>query len=279
MGHTTGAVSWSAFGNYVACACGRSLDAVALNGRVVWTERYAGPVATPAWSPDGNRIAFTVGRELYVSAGDGTGARGLRPLGADAVPALAAWRPGPGHELAVVAAAGRVSLINTDTARELRRVPIGPHALSLGWSGDGQRLLVATGHRLRVFNADGRLITAEQVPPGTTITAAEISPSGRQLAYVTSQSDGRQQALLRPVADGVRGRVLLVGAALGDLAFSPGGDWLLVGWHQLGSWMFFTTGPGRTRVRQITDVPARLGHSEPIVASWCCAPSPPAADR
>jgi hypothetical protein len=278
VGHTAGGdVSWSAFGNYVACACGKTLDAVALNGRVAWTERYALPVESPLWSPDGNRIAFGVGRELYVTVGNGTGARGLRPIPAGSLLSVAAWRPGTGHELAVNDAPGRVSVIDTDTDRDVAHVTVGRDPVSVGWSANGRRLLVATSRTLRVYAASGGLIAELPTPRGAVISAAQIAPSGHRVAYLVDEANGRQEALLASVGPEPASRLLLVGTALGDLYFSPDGGWLLVGWHELDSWMFFTTGPGRAEVRQISHVAAHVGAAEPVVAAWCCAARPPAA--
>ncbi len=277
VGHTDGVVSWSAFGHYIACACGRTLRAVALDGRVVWTEPFAGAVSRPTWSPDGNRIAFGVGGVLHVSAGDGSGGRAVRVGGRGvSLVALAAWRPGGRHELAIHDVAGRVSMIDTDGGRLVTRVAIGPRAVSLGWSSDGRRLLAASAREARVYDGGGRLVAVEHPPGGTTVLAAQLSPSGRQIAYVLRQPDGREEAVLRYVEGHQAGRVLLAGGVLGDLLFSPDGRWLLVGWRDLDSWMFYTTGPGRTEVRQVSHVAARLGNGKPVVAAWCCGPPSPA---
>ncbi|HEY5197487.1 MAG TPA: hypothetical protein VIJ51_10725 [Solirubrobacteraceae bacterium] len=280
VGHTAGGeVSWSAFGNYVACACGETLDAVALNGRIAWTERFGLPVESPLWSPDGNRIAFGVGRELYVTAGNATGARGLRPLPAGGLLSAAAWRPGAGDQLAVNDAQGRISVIDTDTGRDAARLPIGRDPVSVGWSANGRRLLVATRRTLRVYDATGGLIAQVPTPRGAAITAARIAPSRRQIAYLADDARGRQEAVLAPVGRGPARRLLLVGASLGDLLFSPDGGWLMVGWHELDRWMFFTTGPGRTEVRQVTDVTTHAAHAAPVVVAWCCMPRAPQAGR
>ncbi|HEY5197934.1 MAG TPA: WD40 repeat domain-containing protein [Solirubrobacteraceae bacterium] len=278
VAHTPGAsVAWSAFGNYVACACGQTLDAVALNGRIAWIEHFAEPVRAPVWSPDGNRIAFAVGHELYVTAGDGTGVRALRAGGhSTALLGLAAWRPGPGHELAVHNLDGRVSLIDTDTDTYVAQIAIGPRAVSLSWSGNGHRLLVASAQTLAVYNAAGHLITERRAPRATTIRAARLAPSGQQIGLLLTKARGGQEALLTSVARPHASRVLLVGGSLGDLLFSPDGRWLLVGWHELDSWMFFTTAARHTQIRQVTHVAAQLAHSEPAVIAWCCTQPPPA---
>jgi putative pyrroloquinoline-quinone binding quinoprotein len=276
VAHTAGgAVSWSAFGNYVACACGDRLQAIALNGRVAWTEQYRAPVRTPVWSPDGQRIAFSVGNELYVTAADGTRAHGLRPVrGASAT--LTAWRPGLPHQVAVADGPGRLAVIDADDGRAIATISIARDPLGVAWSSNGNRLLVVAAQQIRVYSPNGQLIAEVAAPTGAMFTAAQIAPSGRQLAYLISQPDGRQRVVLRSVAGPAASHVLLVGASLGDLRFSPDGHWLLVGWHELDSWLFFTTAAGTNQVRQITGVSARLGRGEPVVDGWCCEPQPTA---
>ncbi|HEU0315761.1 MAG TPA: hypothetical protein VFR49_00440, partial [Solirubrobacteraceae bacterium] len=138
VGHTDGQVSWSAFGHYIACACGSRLEALLPTGRVVWSERFEAAVSAPIWSPDGNRIAFAVGGELLVTAADGTQSHRLAG-GVRGGPA--AWRPGAAHELAVADGSGRVSVIASDSGRRVARMASGGRTVSLGWSRDGARLL------------------------------------------------------------------------------------------------------------------------------------------
>jgi hypothetical protein len=73
-------VAWSAFGRYLARARGGRLQAVALNGRVAWTQTYPGRVSAPVWSPDGYRIAFRLDGRMHVSSGDGAGAHPVRAI-------------------------------------------------------------------------------------------------------------------------------------------------------------------------------------------------------
>ena len=100
---------------------------------------------------------------------------------------LAVRGPGPGHELAVHDAPGRVSLIATENGRYLARFPIGRQAVSLGWSRDGQRLLAASAQTARLYDSGGRLIAIKHPPSGSAIRAAQLSPAGRQIAYLLTQ--------------------------------------------------------------------------------------------
>ncbi len=267
VAHTDGQVSWSAFGHYIACACGTTLAAVLPTGRVVWSERFGATVSAPIWSPDGNRIAFVVGGQLHVTAADGTQSHRLAGGG---LRGPAAWRPGAAHELAVADAPGRVSLVAADSGRVVARMASGGPTVSLGWSRDGARLLAAAAGAVRVFEAGGRLVAVVHPPAGSRVRAAALSPSGRQIAALVGRPGGGQEALLGPAAGGRGALVLLAGEELGDLFFSPDGRWLLVGWHPLDSWLFFTTTPGPAQVRQVTHVAARVGAGEPVVAGWCC---------
>lgn len=267
VAHTGGQVSWSAFGHYIACACGTRLEAVLPTGRVVWSEGFGATVAAPIWSPDGNRIAFVVGGQLHVTAADGTGSHRLAGGG---LRGPAAWRPGASHELAVADAPGRVSVLAADTGRRVASMASGGHAVSLGWSRDGTRLLVAALGAVRILDGAGRLVVVAHPPAGARVRTAAISPTGRQIAALVDRPGGGQEALLTSAGGGRSARVLLAGDDLGDLFFSPDGRWLLVGWRRLDSWLFFTTGDGRAQVRQVTRVAARVGAGKPVVAGWCC---------
>jgi hypothetical protein len=163
-----------------------------------------------------------------------------------------------------------VSLIAADGGRLVARMASGGRTVSIGWSRDGARLLVAAGGAVRVFDGAGRLVAIVHPPAGSRVRTAAISPSGRQIAALVGRPGGGQEALISPVGGGGRDQVLLAGEDLGDLFFSPDGHWLLVGWHRLDSWLFFTTTPGRAQVRQVTHVAARVGTGEPVVAGWCC---------
>ena len=67
--------TWSPRGLFVAVTDGRELIAVDPLGEVRWTITAPGQVSDPRWAPSGFRIAYRSGGDLWVVAGDGTGAR------------------------------------------------------------------------------------------------------------------------------------------------------------------------------------------------------------
>jgi dipeptidyl aminopeptidase/acylaminoacyl peptidase len=265
--NTSGEVGWSAFGHYLVQARGTQLQALDLHGRVLWSEHYGATVSHPVWSPDGNRIAFTVASRLWVTAADGTAPRPLPVTSSSLAPS---WRPGPGHVLATATGGERVTLIDTDNQSLLSRIVTGSHPVALSWSADGTRLLVAAQHSARIYDRNARLIRVWRAPAGSQVTGAQMSPDGTQFAALLSTAPRESQAILVPTLTTLASRVLLSAGALGDLFFSPDGQWILVGWHELGSWLFFATTPRDARVIQRTDVARQLGNGEPVVNGWCC---------
>jgi len=147
VGADTEALSPHAF--YVAAGIGRSLVAMAPNGRRAWTHRTPGAVAAIAWAPSGLRIAYVVrdgGRyELRAIEGDGDHDR---LLDASVRPVRPAWRA-DSLALAYVGAAGRIVVIDWrhgTTTRVMARCAARPGALA--FAPDGDRLAAAAGHDL-----------------------------------------------------------------------------------------------------------------------------------
>jgi RNA polymerase sigma-70 factor (ECF subfamily) len=264
---SSGQTSWSAFGNYVVQARGDVLQALAVDGRVAWSRRFPAPVTFPRWSPDGNRIAFRMGTEAWVVAGDGTGAHSIGTPLTGAAALAAAWRPGPGHVVAIATGPHAVSVIDADSGGVLRRLATRGPRVALLWAS-GPRLLVVKRRSVLLWGSHGPP-AQDALPPGARYLAAAVSPSGRQVALLRDVH-GVQEVRLASAAHPGGGRLVARGLALGDLAYSPDGRWLLVGWHAQDSWLFVATGPGDRRVLQVRHVSRRFGGGEPLVSGWCC---------
>ncbi|MEA2481761.1 MAG: hypothetical protein QOJ07_3683 [Thermoleophilaceae bacterium] len=260
--------TWSPHGLFVAATRGDALVAIAPDGRVRWS--LGRPrVSAPRWSPSGYRIAYRSGRELRVVAGDGTGDRLLARA---AGPAAAAWRPAtPGHVLAWPGRGGRVVVGDVDTRRTLGRSGSGEPPRRLDWSADGRRLLAVGAHGWRLLDARGRLLRSRRLPPGTTAGAAAFAPRGHAFALVR-ESAGAADVVLLP-----RERLVFRGAGrLGDLAWSPDGRWLAIGWPSADQWLFVRAAPARRvvaidRVARQFDPGRPRARAAPRIAGWCCA--------
>jgi dipeptidyl aminopeptidase/acylaminoacyl peptidase len=271
-----GAATWSAFGHYIVATAGDQLWTVDRSGRVAWRQRHDGPVADARWSPDGNRIAFRVGRTLHVTAGDGTGRHAVGPPpGLAIAPVAPAWRPGPGHVVAVVTAGGRIAVVDVDTGRILRRLAAPPRALAVQWTAAGD-LVVVGAHDVRALRpGSGGVAWRRAAPAGTRYVAGTAAADGRRTAVVERQTRGGEVAVLLDARG--RPRTLIGDRRLGAVRFSPDGRWLLVGWPVHDSWLFFATGTGDRRVVQVTGIGRRFGGAEVAIRDWCCAPRPVAA--
>jgi WD40 repeat protein len=267
-----GEASWSPHGLFVISARGRQLVATEPSGRVRWTLARPAPVTGPRWSPSGYRIVYLTGGSLRVVAGDGTGDRTLIRAVADTP---AAWKPGVGHVLAYAGRDGSVHVVGADTKRLLWRSRPGPVADELAWSADGQRLAVRAPGSVRIFDARGRLLRTMRVAAATL----RFAPNGHQFALARSPGvdDQSDVALIEAERHARPPRALFVGAgALTDLAWSPDGRWLLIGWPSADQWVFVRTEGGR-RVTAVSNVgrqfnPGGRGNAAfPSVSGWCCA--------
>jgi dipeptidyl aminopeptidase/acylaminoacyl peptidase len=268
-----GDATWSPHGLFVAATQGDQLVALEPGGRVRWTLARPAPVSDPRWSPSGYRIAYRTGPSLRVVAGDGTGDRELA-RGVAAAPA--AWRPGPAHVLAYAGGGGAVRVVATEGARPLWRSTRGERPIELAWSGDGRRLLARGERALRIFDERGRVLRTLRV----AATAAAFAPTGHRLAVVTRGATGRSAvALIDAERATARERPIFAGPGeLGDLAWSPDGRWLLIGWPSADQWLFVSSESPR-RVTAVSNLarqfsPGTRGAPDfPRVAGWCCTPA------
>jgi Tol biopolymer transport system component len=268
LGPYSGA-AWSPRGLYAVVWSGAVVRAVAPDGRVAWTLRTPGRVAAAAWSPDGFRVAYLSGGGLRVVAGDGTGDHGLAARVERAAPV---WSPTAVHRLAYADRAGRVVVADADTRERIWRSARGDRVLALAWAPDGRRLAALTAGTLRVYGRQGRRLARLPAPRGGRNVALAFAPAGGRLALIRTLP-GRSEALtLR--ADGSRQhRLFSAPGELSDLAFSPDGRWVLLGWRAADQWLFLHRGDRRVRAAgaigaQFTPGARRPGF--PRIAGWCC---------
>lgn len=271
--------SWSPRGLFVVAWRGRQVVALDPKGEVRWSLARPEEVGAARWAPSGFRIAYLAGGSLRVVAGDGAGdrllARGVAPV-------APAWRPGDAHVLAYVAAGGRIRVVNADSGELVWEQP-GEEAIprQLAWSADGERLLVLAERGLFAYGVGGRLLGSNSLGPGRA-GAVQIAPApgGPRVALLEVDEQAGSSRVLLLSSEGDRAaRPLFVGAgAFTDLAWSPDGRFLLLGWKAADQWLFLSPErPGS--ILAVADVsrqfgPGQAGPAEfPRVEGWCCAPS------
>ncbi len=263
------ASTWSPRGLYVAAWRGRSLSAVAPNGRVAWTIAARATVRDAAWSPDGYRIAYRRDDALDVVAGDGTGAR---MFASPVAPVAPAWRPGAPHTLAWVGARGHVVVADVDTGAVVWRSAGTVHGVrELSWSADGHRLLARGAQRMVVLDVHGNRIWRVRLPRGARVSGAAWAPRGDRIA-VALRTAGTTDVYVTPSARVPRRAVFTTTGTLASLAWSPDGRRLLVRWTQADEWLLLS--PARAaasaRVTAIGAISRRFGPA-PTVQDWCCS--------
>jgi WD40 repeat protein len=261
------AATWSPHGLYVAASRGRTLSAVAPDGRVAWTWTARGTVRDAAWAPDGYRIAYRRDDALAVIAGDGTGARLL----AQPVRAVApAWRPGAPHTLAWVGSRGRVEVRDVDTGALVWRsaASVG-RVRELAWSADGHRLLARGADRAVVLDVHGNRVWRVRLPRGAQVSAAAWAPHGDRMALAVRTADATS-VYVTGSARVPRRPVFATSGTLRSLAWSPDGRRLLVRWAEADEWLLLSPTSARGAVTAIAGISRRFG-SAPAVQGWCCA--------
>jgi WD40 repeat protein len=265
---------WSPGGLFVVVTRGRELVAVEPDGDPRWSLARRAPVSRPAWSPDGFRIAYLSGASLRVVAGDGTGdGRLVRRV----APVAPSWSPAAEHVLAYADRQGRITAVQTDSGRRLWRSAPGPVPEALAWTPDGGRVLAIAGGSLRMLDDGGELLIAK-LPTDGFSEALAIHPSGRSVALLRhDRVTRRSEVVSLPIAGGARPRRLFEGdGRFSDLAWSPDGRWLLIGWPDADQWIF-TRASGRPKVVAVSNIssqfdPAGKGAGAfPGVSGWCCS--------
>lgn len=266
LGPWTGA-TWSPRGLYLAAWRGRSLSAVAPDGRVAWTILARGPVRDAVWSPDGYRIAYRRDDVLAVVAGDGTGAHVLAQPVAAVAPA---WRPGAPHTLAWVGPRGHVEVRDVDTGLVVWRSAASLHGVrALAWSADGHRLLARGARRVVVLDVHGSRVWRVRLPHDARVRGAAWAPRGDRIALAL-QTGAWTRVYVTQSARVPRNALFATTGTLGSLAWSPDGRRLLVRWSEADQWLLLSPTTANARITAIGAISRRFGPA-PTVQGWCCS--------
>jgi hypothetical protein len=269
-------VGWSPHGLFVVGTRGHGITAVEPDGEPRWSLVRPGRVGKPAWSPgDGFRIAYlergAAGTALRVVDGSGRLDHLVAPRVARMTPA---WRPGRGYVVTFAAAgSGTILTADADSGRRLWSVRSDAAPLELAWTRDGRRLVALQPHALRVYRRDGSLLARRPLPAGARARTMVVHPGGSRAAVAVSRRDVSSVLSLRLVRDAGPARELFTGpGAFSDLAWSPNGRRLLVGWPQANQWLLV----GGKRPRAFARVsrqldPGATGAGFPRLSGWCCA--------
>ena len=271
------AASWSPRGLHVVASSRSQLVALTPQGEVRWA--IARPrVHDARWSPSGFRVAYLSGANLRVVAGDKTGDRRVD----SAARVAPAWRPGDEHVLAYVARGDNLTVMQTDDSQTQWTASQPATPLHLEWSADGSRLLVVNpleegGFALAVYGEGGRRLQS-LVFPGRFAAAAFASDDHRiALVRSTTNEKGEASELLVVDGDSIRRQepVFTGKGRFSDVAWSPGGRWMLLGWESADQWLFIRS----TDVEKIKAVsslarqfdPGGTGAGKfPQIEGWCC---------
>jgi hypothetical protein len=266
--------TWSPRGLFVGVSKRHQLAAVTPKGVVRWN--LSRPrVRHARWAPSGFRVAYLSGSNLRVVAGDGTGDR--RIGGARAVAPV--WQPVTEHVLAYVDRSGTITVLETDQNQTLwTAAGIAENPVQLEWSADASRLLIArrVGGRftLVVFNAAGRRLQTLTLPGG--FVDAAFAPSGHRVALI--RRVGLFSELLVLDADTLRSQqtVFRGRGRFSDVAWSPSGRWLLLGWESADQWLFIRS-TNVSKIKAVSSLsvqfdPGGTGAGDfPRVEGWCCS--------
>jgi dipeptidyl aminopeptidase/acylaminoacyl peptidase len=274
--------TWSPRGLFVAAVEGRTLSAVEPDGDPRWSVTAARRVADPRWAPAGERIAYRSGRTLRVVAGDGTGDR---LLARSTAPAASAWSPLGDAGLAYVSSAGMLRVVNSEDGVDLAIGPAGTGVDEIEWGGGGAAILEKSPGALRLQSVRPSKLEARPriggrrdlpVPAGATVVDAALAPERRLVAAVLTywRDRGTRSSVVvfGPGAKRPR-RLLTVPGSLGQVAWSPDGQRLLVAWPYANQWLFLPIGKGQGRaVANVSRAfaPGERAASFPRVEGWCC---------
>jgi WD40-like Beta Propeller Repeat len=275
--------TWSPHGLFLAVASGRTLTAVEPDGDPRWSVSAPARVHDPRWSPDGLRIAYMSGNQVRVVNADGSDDRALaRPRW----PMPPVWSPGGLPELAYVDAERRLIVRDTESGRTLLEAKALPAIDTLAWGGHGT-LLEASGGRIRIRQLEARKIASgvRLGPPrefelSGRLIDVDLSPGAGTIAVLRGFGPARRPRAEVDLIDRRSGklrRLFRTPGHLGEIAWSPDAQRLLISWPQADQWLFMPIS-GRARAPQAVAGIARTfspGDREsgpfPRVAGWCCS--------
>ncbi len=266
-------VGWSPRGLYILGTRGHRITALEPDGEPRWSFSRPGRLSGPAWSAgDGFRVAYLERRGGAVSLRVADGSGGLDHLVARSAAAVTpAWRPGRGYVVTYATAAGGLRTVDADSGRLLWRGRDGA-PIQLAWTRDGRRLAALTRDALLVYSRDGRLLARRDLPAGTRALAVAPHPRSRRAAFSFVRRGVSSVVSVRLGAAPGRPVPMFTGSGtLRELAWSPNGRRLLVGWPEANQWLL--VGEGRPRAfagmsRQLD--PGGTGAGFPRLSGWCC---------
>jgi len=259
---------WSPHGRFLVATKRNELFALDERGDVHWSLTRQGARA-PRWegTTTDTRIAYLSASGLRVVAGDGTGDRLLDRNAASVPPA---WDPARLHTLAYVTR-GAVVMQQVDTGTIDWRAPIDQHPSNLEWSSDGKLLAVISPDRIVILNRAGSIQRTVSML-GARLMESSFAPDSHELAIVEKRA-ARSEVRVVDIDHPGRARLLFAGpGVLGDLAWSPNANWLLVAWPTADQWLFLH-GRNVHAVANITEqFPRADGRAVTLnlAGRWCC---------
>ena len=276
-------VDFSPRGLFLVVTSGRRVTAVEPDGDPRWSVTRPQPITQARWAPSGFRIAYRAGVTLRVVDGDGTNDR---LLVRGVAPAAPAWRPLPAgrNVLAYARPNGSVRVLDVDTRRELWHTAAGPAVRQLAWSRQSLLVLTRSGGLLYGGRRHG-VIEHIELPRGHALLDAAFGPRGEGLVYTDFDPRAQETAVVRIECAGAFKPCRTIGpyavfrgsGRLEDVAWSPNGRWLVIGFPDADQFLFMRV-PGVRRVLPVDGIrrefdPGGEGFGPfPRVVGWCCVP-------
>ena len=263
--------SWSPHGLYLVATKRNELVTLEDDGNVHW-KLARRDVRFPRWggTMTDTRIAYVCRRcpgvvsAIRAVGGDG---RGDRWVTKGFFPIAPAWRPGPGHVLAVAHTDGRIRLWAADTRALLATSRMIAPPIELAWSSDGSRLYALSRFALYVLDAGAHLLAVHRFPDHIIASALAIPPRGAAVALILHRQGRSEVGVLHRTY-----RRIFSGAGhFTRLEWSPDGRWLLVAWKEPNQWLFIRSTKVQT-IRAVSGITSQFDSSTfPSLAGWCCA--------